>query len=160
MQLKLDENRHLVSPPKEIVAMGSAHVLRFLSKLYQGHERLYRMKLMYTFITRVSCVWECVCACVCVRACVCVLTRPCWCWQVRWPRKRRVIASISLQHAPCVSLRLTMIINLLGQQENDAGEVPRQSGQGRGTEGEVNATHPTHILSPLTPGLTVTATAG
>jgi hypothetical protein len=139
MQLKLDENRHLVSPPKEIVAMGSAHVLRFLSKLYQGHERLYRMKLMYTFITRVSCVWVCVCACVrvcvcacvrvcvraCVCACVCVLTRPCWCWQVRWPRKRRVIASISSQHAPCVSLRLTMIIDLLGQQENDAGEVPR-----------------------------------
>jgi hypothetical protein len=69
VQLKLDENRHLVSPPKEIVAMGSAHVLRFLSKLYQGHERLYRMKLMYTFII-VTCV-VCVCVCVC-RVCVCV----------------------------------------------------------------------------------------
>jgi hypothetical protein len=50
VQLKLNENRHLVSPPKEIVAMGSAHVLRFLSKLYQGHERLYRMKLMFVLL--------------------------------------------------------------------------------------------------------------
>lgn len=91
MQLKLDENRHLVSPPKEIVAMGSAHVLRFLSKLYQGHERLYRMKLMYTFII-VTCVRVCRCVCVC-RVCVCV-DEECWCWQVRWPGKRRVIASI------------------------------------------------------------------
>jgi hypothetical protein len=71
MQLKLNENRHLVSPPKEIVAMGSAHVLRFLSKLYQGHERLYRMKLMFVgqenagYDPRKSHVCVCVCVCVC-----------------------------------------------------------------------------------------------